>query len=111
MAKVKEDLSRMEGTYGAEMIGKLKQMDILIVGLQGLGIETAKNLVLAGPHSVTVHDDAPVVIADLGTNFYLHEKQVGKQRAASCIKELAELNPNTNVQLHTGAISNEDLAK
>lgn len=53
----------MEGEYGSKMIGKLKQMDILIIGLRGLGCETAKNLILAGPHSVVVHDDAPVQIA------------------------------------------------
>ena len=101
----------MEGTYGAEMIGKLKQMDVLIIGLQGLGIETAKNLVLAGPHSVTVHDDAPVAIADLGTNFYFSEKDVGKGRASACIKDIAELNPNTNVNQHSGEITEGDLSK
>jgi hypothetical protein len=39
---------------GAKMIGKLKQMHVLIVGLRGLGIEVAKNLILAGPHTVMV---------------------------------------------------------
>ena len=68
--KVKEDLSRMEGTYGAEMIGKLKRMKIFLSGLKGLGIETAKNLILAGPHTVTIHDDgvcsAPVKLHTCG---------------------------------------------
>lgn len=40
------------------MIGKLKQMHVLIVGLRGLGIEVAKNLILAGPHTVSAHDSA-----------------------------------------------------
>lgn len=30
---------------------------MLIVGLKGVGIETAKNLILAGPGSVTLWDD------------------------------------------------------
>lgn len=35
---------------------------------------------LAGPHGVTVHDDEKASIADLGTNFYLTEADVGKPR-------------------------------
>lgn len=105
----KEDLSRMEGAYGAAMIGKLKQMDVFISGLTGLGVETAKNLVLAGPHSVTIHDDQPAAIADLGVNFYLTEKDVGKPRSAAVLPHLRELNPNVTVNAHTGAIKTEDL--
>jgi len=105
----KEDLSRMEGAYGAQMIGKLKQMDVLLVGMNGLGIETAKNLVLAGPHSVTVHDDEPVVIADLGANFYLKESDVGKPRAECVLPHLKEMNPNVTVNIHSGAITEDVL--
>ena len=35
-------------------MGKLVKMDVLIVGLRGLGVEVAKNLCLAGPRSVTL---------------------------------------------------------
>lgn len=51
-------------------------------------METAKNLIMAGPHSVTLHDDAEVVIADLGANFYLQRTDVGKPRAQACHHEL-----------------------
>ena len=95
----------MEGEYGARMIGKLKQMDVLIVGLKGLGVETAKNLILAGPHSVTLYDQQPTVIADLGSNFYLLEDHVGIARGTALLHSLGELNPNVNVQLHSGDIT------
>ena len=42
-------ISRQPGTFGAEMMGKLVEMKVLIVGMRGLGVETAKNLILAGP--------------------------------------------------------------
>jgi hypothetical protein len=41
--------------------------DVLIVGLQGLGVEVAKNVCLAGVKSVSLYDPAPVEVADLGT--------------------------------------------
>lgn len=48
---------------------------------RGLGVETAKNLVLAGPGAVTLCDDEPVSLPDLGANFFLEEGDVGKPRA------------------------------
>jgi len=50
---------------------------VLVIGLKGVGVETAKNLVLGRPAAVTVWDDGVVEIADLGTNFYVHESDVG----------------------------------
>jgi molybdopterin/thiamine biosynthesis adenylyltransferase len=35
--------------YGEETMGKLVLYKVLIQGLRGNGIETAKNLILAGP--------------------------------------------------------------
>ena len=32
------------------------KLKVLIVGMRGVGIECAKNLILAGPGMVTVHD-------------------------------------------------------
>lgn len=102
--KVVEDLSRMEGEYGAKMIGKLKQMSVLVYGMTGVGVETAKNLILAGPKQVVIVDDAPTQIADLATNFYLDTHHVGQPRGQSCIRHLAELNPNVSVKVHSGAL-------
>jgi ubiquitin-activating enzyme E1 len=45
-----------------ETMAKLTKMDVLICGLRGVGMETAKNLVLAGPRSVTLCDDNVLTI-------------------------------------------------
>ena len=96
---VKEDLSRMEGEYGSKMLGKLKQMNILCIGLNGLGVECCKNLILAGIATITIHDPTVVQIADLGSNFYLNEHDVINhvQRSTAVIKQLSGLNPNVRV--------------
>lgn len=44
-------------------------------------METAKNLILAGPGLVSLCDDEPVAMPDLGANFFLGEGDVGKPRA------------------------------
>ena len=55
MADIDTNLySRQIGTFGMEMMGKLIKLKVLIHGLRGVGVETAKNLILAGPtHSYT----------------------------------------------------------
>lgn len=70
--------SRQIGTFGMEAMSKLTKMKVLIVGLRGLGVETAKNLILAGPHSVALYDPHHVKVEDLGANFYLKDEHIGK---------------------------------
>ena len=67
-----------------ETMGKLIKMKVLIVGMRGLGVETAKNLILAGPASVDLYDPNTVDISDLSANFYLTEEDVGKRTRAEC---------------------------
>lgn len=50
--------------------------------MRGLGIEIAKNLVLAGPGSITIYDPEFVTVSDLGSNFYTTHKNVGKNTRA-----------------------------
>jgi len=81
------------------MMGKLAKMKVLICGMRGLGVETAKNLILAGPQSVDIFDDEIVKIEDLGANFYLRESHVGKvRRDVASLDQLRELNPYVQVQ-------------
>ena len=86
--------SRQIGTFGIETMGKLIKMQTAIIGLRGLGVECAKNLILAGPGSVDLYDPTTVAIEDLGSNFYLKQEDVGKTtRAEASIGQLKELNP------------------
>ena len=42
--------------FGMETMYKLIKMKILIVGMRGLGVEIAKNIILVGPHEVQIFD-------------------------------------------------------
>ena len=90
--------SRQIGTFGIETMGKLIKMNVIIVGQRGLGIEIAKNLILAGPKSVAIYDPEIVALNDLGSNFYCEESHVGKvSRADAGLAKLQELNPYVSV--------------
>lgn len=102
--------SRQIGTFGIETMGKLVKMNVLIVGLRGLGVETAKNLILAGPRSVTLYDPSPVTWGDLSSNFYCNPAHVGTTSRANASFRLQELNPYVKVDV-VDHLSLEDHAK
>ncbi len=99
--KIDEDLqSRTLLTFGIDTLRKLSSMKILIVGMRGLGIETAKNIILTGPGEVDIFDPSLVKINDLGSNFFLSENDVGKKnRDDACVEKLSELNPYVKVSV------------
>ena len=92
--------SRQAGTYGVETMNKFVKMRVLILGLGGVGLELAKNLILAGPKSVTIYDPAALTQRDLEYNFYASEKDVasGCTRAQAALPKLAELNNYVDVE-------------
>jgi len=101
--------SRMIGAFGLDVIAKMVGMKVLIVGCKGIGIEVAKNTVLAGVHTLTIFDPTPTSVRDLGTNFFLTEADVGKPRATACAPRVAELNSNVLVQAAEGGELTEAL--
>ncbi|GJN13991.1 hypothetical protein PR202_gb00759 [Eleusine coracana subsp. coracana] len=110
--EIDEDLhSRQLAVYGRETMKRLFGSNILVSGLQGLGAEIAKNLVLAGVKSVTLHDDGKVELWDLSSNFFLSEKDVGQNRAQACVTKLQELNNAVIISTLTGDLTKEHLSK
>jgi ubiquitin-activating enzyme E1 len=99
--KIDTDLySRQIGTFGMNIMGKLLQLKVLIVGMRGLGIETAKNIILSGSYSVDIHDPTIVKINDLGSNFYLKEEDVNnKNRDEASLENLSQLNSYVKVSV------------
>ncbi|XP_053205486.1 ubiquitin-like modifier-activating enzyme 1 isoform X2 [Panonychus citri] len=101
--------SRQLYVLGHEAMRKMAYSDVLISGMNGLGVEAAKNIILAGVKSVTIHDDQLCSIADLSSQFYLTEADVGKNRAEACVGRLAELNNYVPVSAYTNKLEPEFL--
>lgn len=66
--------SRQLYVLGHEAMRRMAGSDVLVVGMKGLGVEVAKNVVLAGVKSVGVWDDGVVEVADLGTQVSRDER-------------------------------------
>jgi ubiquitin-activating enzyme E1 len=93
----------------------------------------AKNVILSGVKSVTLHDDGAAEMSDLSSQvcalshrhpapllarptacvapqFFLREDDIGKPRAAVCLPRLQELNNYVPCHVLTGALTEDALA-
>ena len=106
MEKINTNLySRQIYTYGLDTMEKITNLKILVIGLRGLGVEIAKNLILTGPKEVSIYDKNICKINDLGSNFYINENNVNKTtREEACYKKLCLLNPYVKVTINEGQI-------
>ncbi len=95
-----------EGLYSRQLyvLGKdaqrsLQNSSLLVIGMDGIGVEIAKNAVLAGIRSVIIVDDTICSERDMGSNFYITNENVQKKdtRANASVKSLSELNPYVKV--------------
>jgi ubiquitin-activating enzyme E1 len=103
--------SRQLYVMGFEAQRRLGAADVLIFGMNGLGAETAKNIILAGVRRVDLLDDRPVTYADLSSHFYCTDADVGRPRAAVSAPKLADLNPHVAVSVVSGSLTQELVAQ
>ncbi|ERE90403.1 ubiquitin-like modifier-activating enzyme 1-like protein [Cricetulus griseus] len=91
--------SRQRYVLGDTAMQKMAKSHVFLSGMGGLGVEIAKNLVLAGIKALTIHDTKKCQAWDLGTNFFLCEDDVTNERnrAEAVLHHIAELNPYVHV--------------
>uniref|UniRef100_A0A673XW56 E1 ubiquitin-activating enzyme n=1 Tax=Salmo trutta TaxID=8032 RepID=A0A673XW56_SALTR len=90
---------------------RMQSSNVLVSGLRGLGVEIAKNVILGGVKSVTLHDQGQAEWRDLSSQFYLREEDLGKNRAEVSQTRLAELNSYVPVVAYTEALTDDYLTQ
>ncbi|KAG5253997.1 ubiquitin activating enzyme family protein [Salix suchowensis] len=110
--EIDEDLhSRQLAVYGRETMRRLFGSNVLVSGMHGLGVEIAKNLILAGVKSVTLHDEGILELWDLSSNFVFSENDVGKNRALASVQKLQDLNNAVTISTLITELTTEQLDK
>ena len=98
--------------FGHDGMQKIATSHILISGLGGLGIEVAKNLVLGGVRSLTLHDTSLCQWSDLSSQIYLTEADIGMNRAEASLLKLSNLNPHVTIKAaNSSKLTDEEFLK
>lgn len=71
---------------------------ILLAGLNGLGAEIAKNIILSGVKSVTFLDSKNVQDSDFCSQFFLPRSSIGENRAEASLLRAQALNPMVEIK-------------
>lgn len=103
--------SRQLYVLGHDAMRKMASSDVLISGLGGLGVEIAKNVILGGVKTVTLHDTKNASNKDLATQFFLREGDIGTNRVTACHQRLVELNTYVPISAHTEELTEDFLKK
>ena len=74
--------------WGIESQNRLKQSKVLLLGMNPLAAEIAKNIVLAGISSLTIIDGQQVTDDDLENNFLIPRDCVGLSVSSSLFSPL-----------------------
>jgi len=111
MSNIDESLySRQLYAIGKDTMVSLISSRVLLVGLNPLGTEIAKNLVLSGVGMLTIADNQKITENDFG-NYYVSTKNIDKNRADIIGNKLRELNNNCTINKYSGDITKELIAK
>lgn len=96
-----ERIDRQKAAFGHDTIARLKDLNVLIVGCMGVGVETAKNLILSNVGGVVLWDDTVCEQAHRGSNFYVTPEDCGGETtlAEASLWELRSLNPFCRVDI------------
>ncbi|XP_036594984.1 ubiquitin-like modifier-activating enzyme 7 isoform X2 [Trichosurus vulpecula] len=97
--------SRQLYVLGTDAMRRLRGSSMLVSGMKGLGVEIAKNLVLAGVGKLTLHDPSPTCWMDLASQFFLSEKNIGQNRAKASLPHLAQLNSDVCLNPYDGPLT------
>ncbi|KAL7550696.1 hypothetical protein ACHAWF_013915 [Thalassiosira exigua] len=106
-----ERIDRQKAAFGGDTIARLKDLNVLIVGCAGVGVETAKNLILSNVGGVALWDEAACEEVHRGSNFYVTSDHVleGASLAEASLGELRSLNPFCRVGVLAGGLGDEVL--
>ena len=101
MNKIHTNLySRQISTYGMDIMLKIKNIKVIIIGLKGVGIEVSKNIILSGVDEISIFDDNICKVSDLSSNFYISEDDINKKRRdKACFEKLRDLNRETKINI------------
>uniref|UniRef100_A0A667YQ29 Ubiquitin like modifier activating enzyme 6 n=1 Tax=Myripristis murdjan TaxID=586833 RepID=A0A667YQ29_9TELE len=94
--------SRQRYVLGDNAMQQMAQSSVFLSGMGGLGVEIAKNIVLAGIKAVTLHDSKQCETWDLGSNFFIRQDDV----VEAVYPRVAELNPYVHVDVASFTLDN-----
>jgi len=93
--------------WGIEAQKKMRGSKVLVVNIGALGAEICKNIVLAGIGTLTLLDDSVVSESNRVAQYFVTEKDIGKNRATASAASINALNPRVSIKVDTSKVQSK----
>jgi tRNA A37 threonylcarbamoyladenosine dehydratase len=104
-------LERTELLVGSEVIQKLQQAHVLLVGLGGVGSYAGEFLVRAGLGSITIIDGDVVDPTNINRQLQALHSTVGKPKTELLKERFLDINPSLHITYYDQFMNPEDMQK
>lgn len=94
------EFSRTELLLGIDGINKLKDANVAVFGIGGVGSFTVEALVRSGVGNISIFDDDKVCLTNINRQLIATRKTVGKPKVEVMRDRILEINPKANVEIH-----------
>lgn len=93
--------------WGLESQKRIRAARVLLCGLNGLGAEVAKNIILSGVKSITLLDHHSVTEADFCSQFLAPQSSLDQNRAEASLIRAQALNPMVEITVNKENVSDK----
>lgn len=100
--------SRTELLLGKEAVAKLKNANVAVVGIGGVGGHCAEALVRAGVGSITVVDGDVVQASNINRQLFALANNIGLSKSEAAKQRLLAINPNLKITAINAFYSREN---
>ena len=91
------NLSRQELLLNPAQMQNIKQANILLIGVGGVGGAVAHMLVRAGIQNLTIMDFDKVSDSNINRQFVAYQSTIGKYKVDVLASQLKDINPDINL--------------
>ena len=99
--------SRQLFVLGVDAMKNLVCSSVLASDMGGSVVDIAKNIILVGIKSFTIHNTRNCEMSDLVSSLYLQESSIWKNRALESLSQLTSLDDYVTVSAKTGELTND----
>lgn len=103
------DLNRLESLIGKDNIDRLSKLNVLIIGLGGVGGYTVESLVRCGVSNITLVDGDTIKPSNLNRQIISNIKNIDNLKTEEWEKRIKLINPSCNIKLISEMIDENNI--
>jgi tRNA A37 threonylcarbamoyladenosine dehydratase len=103
------NLIRLESLIGKENVDKIKSLNILVLGLGGVGGYAVESLIRSGVSNITLVDGDKIKSSNLNRQIITTSKNINKYKTLEFKKRIKKINSNAKVTLINTYINKDNI--